>query len=373
MADHDGDGDADLPAAAAAAQPSATHPPQPSLASPSLAAPSHALRRNGTHVPRPVVADADLADDRSPSPPQARMRPAPHERARAPPPPEADGILTPRARRLLARYGYWTLCCAVLLLAAGVVYTNWGLLRVWHRVGGMRKPVVFALRTMQPQHMCLEVSVDEIRAGTAQDGLADLADLRATLLYHIGDTTRSRARPAHSGNVLSVADLPLQGICAVFLERHPLCYCIVNMVRNATDPQNLVEMFNMRIIGISPGDTVLSTESSVLCQHTREQRRYSRVTLEWLDAEGVPRERDAVGQQAQTVQQLDDVQRGQGSCIDSNVEARLDQLIGRLDRNQAMLRGPSDFVAQLPARAADEAQRAAREAQGRLPAGPRRG
>jgi len=182
----------------------------------------------------------------------------------------------------------------------------------WWRIGGMRPPEVYAMGSVLPSKKCIAVTPEEIINGTAQGGQIDLRNMRATLIHHMTYGGENKK--------------PLQGFCAQYLDRFRICYCIVNMVRRADEPQNWVEMYNMKIIGTSPALLVQNTEKSILCANAVTAVRYEEISIAWHTPEGVLRNREVSDLAAQTLQQLDVMQRGRGSCEDSNIEAQISML-----------------------------------------------
>jgi len=190
-----------------------------------------------------------------------------------------------------------------------------------------RQDEVYALNTVVPTSRCKPVTSEDILNGTVNNGEIELRHILASLRYHVRESGKRNRDP-------------IQGICARYLDRHGVCACLVNMVRNPKDPENWMIMYNMKIVGYSRYNIVENTEKSILCANTVEARRFKEITVEWLNEEGVLRERDVRGMAAQSIQQLDVVQRGRGSCQDSNVEAQmaiLRELIEEINAGQMML------------------------------------
>lgn len=244
----------------------------------------------------------------APAPP-AEIAPAP---AVIPPrsEPPAHESLVQRARaRLLPTLG---VIVAVVVLA--VVLPPLGRRAVvWWMTGGAAPPVVYALAHVVPTEPCMPVAIGEmVRDGTAVFGTVELRNVRASLHHHLH----------YSGQ----DGEPLQGISAQYLERHRICYALINMVYALNDTQNLVEMYNMRIIGMSVDRRMRNTERSVLCKHSYATRRFQDVTIEYWTPAGVRRMLDVFGAAAQTIQQVDDVQTGRGYCQDTNLEAQIERV-----------------------------------------------
>ena len=81
-----------------------------------------------------------------------------------------------------------------------------------------------------------------------------------------------------------------------------------------------------------------------------ETVRFLDITVRWMNEEGVIREREVKGQAAQTIQQIDVVQRGEGSCQDSSTEAAIAVLTKKVnDLRLQMLHGTPDNIAMLSA------------------------
>ena len=183
---------------------------------------------------------------------------------------------------------------------------------VWWQTGGLVPPVVYALAHIVPMEPCMAVNIDELANNTAVYGTVDLRNVRASLHHHL----------RHSGPGGAV----LQGISAQYLERHRICHALINMINKPTDAENLVEMFNMRIIGVSTNRLKRNIERSVLCEHSYTARRFQDVVVEYWTPEGVRMERAVFGVAAQTIQQIDDVQSGNGYCQDTNLEAQIERV-----------------------------------------------
>lgn len=263
-------------------------------------------------APAPPAAAAAAADVPAPAP--APPVAAVHPPVAALPPPES---LVTRARtRLLPALG--AVVAVVVLAVVLPPLGRW--LAVWWLTGGVAPPVVYALAHVVPTEPCMPVLINEMRSGTAVFGTVDLRNVRASLHHHLQYTRDGE---------------PLQGISAQYLERHRICYALINMIYSYNDTQNLVEMYNMRIIGVSPDMHTRNTETSVLCEHPYETRRFQEITIEYWTAAGVRRMLDVFGVAAQTIQQVDDVQAGRGYCQDSNLEAqieRLQRMVSSIDR-----------------------------------------
>jgi len=221
----------------------------------------------------------------------------------------------------------------VAVVAVGIKHKE---LKTWWKIGGVKLPVVYALSPIMPGSRCDELSAEDIINGTARGGTIKLRDIRASLLHWMENA-------GHNGR-------PLQGICARYLEQNGVCFCIVNMVRDSGEPENLVDMYNLEIIGTSPGGFVRNRERSALCKNEIETVRFLDITVRWMNEEGVIREREVKGQAAQTIQQIDVVQRGEGSCQDSSTEAAIAVLTKKVnDLRLQMLHGTPDNIAMLSA------------------------
>jgi len=222
--------------------------------------------------------------------------------ARPLPPKNPTGL----RRRLLQVVGL-SVVVVVLALVLPLVGHR---LAVWWKTGGIAPPVVYALAHVVPTEPCMQVSINEMRNGTAVFGTVNLRNVRASLYHHL--------QYGPNG--------PLQGISAQYLERHRICYALINMIYKPDDPPNLVEMVNMRVIGMSLDRRVRNTEQSILCAHPYETRRFQDVTIEYWTTDGVRRMLDVFGVAAQTIQQVDDVQTGSGYCQDSNLEVQVERV-----------------------------------------------
>jgi hypothetical protein len=241
--------------------------------------------------------------------PRFPSRPQPSQPPQLQPQPtQTRGEITINVSAVTARPLRTLTLLALLALVTAVALKHNELLTWWH-VGGVTPPVVYGLSLTMPDGMCDELTPDDIRNDTARDDTVNLRDVRASLLHWM----RKGDKDGHR----------LQGICARYLERSGVCYCIVNMVRTPGEPDNLIDMFNMEIIGTSPDSLLRNYERSVICKKEIETVRFSTITVRWLNGDGVMREREVSGLAAQTIQQIDAVQRGEGSCRDSNIEVAL--------------------------------------------------
>lgn len=262
--------------------------------------------------PRRTVVFTTPPVDATPAPP-----PTP---ATSPPPttkPIAAKAKTPQIIKWL-RWG--SVVCVALMLAiviprAGVFLVDW-----WAAGRGV-PPVVYALAHIVPTEECIRVTPDEVRNGTAAFGTVSLRNVRASLHHHMRYGTEATG--------------PLHGIAAQYLERHRICFALVNLIYAPTEPDNLVEMYNLRVTGVSKSRVVRNTERSVLCKESYQARRFQEIVVEYITADGVRMEREVKGVAAQTIQQLDDVQSGRGYCKDTNLEAQLQKLHERIDGMEA--------------------------------------
>jgi hypothetical protein len=192
-----------------------------------------------------------------------------------------------------------------------------GRLHSWWQVGGGVPPVVYALAHIIPTEPCLPVNIDEMKQnGTALFGTVDLRNVRASLYHHLQYSRADRPRP--------------QGISAQYLERHQICFALINLTHSHDDATNLVEMINMRIVGVSIDMRLRTRETSSLCEHAYSARRFQDVTIVYWTPEGVRRMLNVEGLAAITVQQVDDIQTGSGYCQDTNLEAQIERLQRRV-------------------------------------------
>lgn len=218
-----------------------------------------------------------------------------------------------------ARLPVWQLAVLAVLAAVALVY---GAPLVvarcveWYEAGVGMPPIVHALAEVVPLQECTPVTYDDVRNGTAMGGTVQLRDVAASLRHHMR-YTRS------------------QGISAQYLERHRLCYALINMVERADDKPNVVEMFNLHIRGTS-ARRVRNIEKSVLCRLPYTVPRHQVVVIGYMTRDGEYIQRDVTGLAAQTVQQVVDVQSGKGHCEDSNLEAKMQKLYERLDADDPL-------------------------------------
>lgn len=280
-----------------------------------MEAPAAAAAPEPVSVPVPVPeALATAPPTPVPAPPPAATQPA-------------CGV--PRlAIALMAAVGAIVLVVMAPLLA-GRLYT-------WWQVGGGVPPVVYALAHIIPTEPCLPVNIDEMkRNGTALFGTVDLRNVRASLYHHLQYSRADRPRP--------------QGISAQYLERHQICYALINLTYSDEDATNLVEMINMRIIGASLDDRLRTLETSSLCEHAYSARRFQDVTIVYWTPAGKRRMLDVEGRASITVQQVDDVQSGNGYCQDTNLEAQLERLQRRVTSMDRRTSGTGPYAPlQLP-------------------------
>lgn len=195
-----------------------------------------------------------------------------------------------------------------------------------------RQPIVYAMATRLPTTPCARVSSDDVLNGTAMHGYVNLRDMKATLEQHISDGGGGGA--------------PLRGMCAQYLSVNKICMCIVDMSRDGDKPDYRT-MYNIDIVGISPDDHVRNTEKSALCADPVEVLRFAEIGVEYLSEEGMMHERWVKGQAAQIIQQLNIVERGRGSCEDSNLEAQIKILTDTVTDMRARL-NPLSHPDQMP-------------------------
>lgn len=195
-----------------------------------------------------------------------------------------------------------------------------------------RQPIVYAMATRLPTTPCARVSSEDVLNGTAMQGYVILRDMKATLEQHISDGGGGGA--------------PLRGMCAQYLSVNKICMCIVDMSRDGDKPDYRT-MYNIDIVGISPDDHVRNTEKSALCADPVEVLRFAEIGVEYLSEEGMMHERWVKGQAAQIIQQLNIVERGRGSCEDSNLEAQIKILTDTVTDMRARL-NPLSHPDQMP-------------------------
>ena len=281
-------------------------------------------------VPAPTSPKSSSSSSSSSSPPPA-CAPKPADISAAadpapiavPVPQRPPSTRIPVTHTVLAGVGVVALAVALAVLVPPLVAR----VHTWWTVGGGLPPVVYALAHVVPIEPCTPVNREDILNGTTLHGTVNLRNVRASLYHHIH----------HSGPAG-----PLNGIAAQFLERHRVCYALVNMTFADSDAPNLVEMYNLRIMGSDTSGIVRNLESSLLCEHPYTVRRFETIYASWDRPDGGHAVmRDIGGRAAQTLQQMYDVQVGNGHCEDSNLEAqmhRLDQRI-RAVHGQVMAHG----------------------------------
>lgn len=211
-----------------------------------------------------------------------------------------------------------TICLIVLVSVVLAIQIGPFILHRLGRAAGMipvRPPMMHALAEIVPVAPCIPLTGDQIRQGVFVLGSSQivLRDIRESLLFHMQDRN-------------------LSAVCAQFMQSQRICYCIVNMIRSPESSQNLVHMFNMKPIGYSRNSYTRNEEQLPFCKASYVVRRFAGVTVEYLDEEGVLQERIASGWGAQFIQQMDDVQRGEGYCVDSNLEALVYAVRKRIDQ-----------------------------------------
>lgn len=216
---------------------------------------------------------------------------------------EAAQLAAAGEKERAPRYSLFLAGLAVLLVSAAAVCYMVLFRAQTVAEAPKRLPLVYAMATRLPTTPCSRVSEEDVLNGTALDGYISLRDMKATLEQHI-----------HEGG--------LRGMCAQYLSVNKICMCIVDMSRDGDRPDFQI-MYNVDIMGVSREKHVRNTEKSVLCADPVEVIRFAEIGVEYLSDDGVVRERWVKGSAAQTIQQLNIVERGRGSCEDSNAEAQL--------------------------------------------------
>ena len=297
--------------------------------------------------------DSAVAASSAPARPPVPSRPdTPASAARAvlgvgePPAPKMEqaNITIDRAymQWLLRRAAIVVLVLAVAVASGVGVARNWQRMATWMRIGGVRPPEIYALGDVNPNIPCQLLTKDEIVAGVVNVSKhrVSLRDVHASLLHHL----------KYGGE----NGMPLQGICAQHLNRFRVCMCLVNMAE-PEDAPDMLTMYNMRRSGASE-EQVYSTEKSVLCEREVVEKRFQEITVTWTNERGVTRTREVGGMPAITIQQLRDVERGEGSCAgDSNTQAGIAGIANTLDdfAQNMLFSGDPDIIERItPAYAA---------------------
>lgn len=166
--------------------------------------------------------------------------------------------------------------------------------------------VLYPLAKVVPIEPCTPLTSDEVRQRVFKlgDTTINLNDLRASMLYHMQHENMS-------------------GMCAQFLMTHRVCYCVVNMAKAAKAPAELTDMYNLTPLGYTTNERFRDTEKLPFCDAPYVAHRFDGMFVQYLDGDGVVCERYVSGIRAHILQILDDVQRGEGYCIDTNLEALL--------------------------------------------------
>lgn len=231
--------------------------------------------------------------------------------AAAPPRPRSSGVS--KSSALVA-------ALVVLVLALGALQFGGPILAVLRGAGALeRPPMLYALANVIPTAKCVMLSPEQVRQGWFDTGVerVQLRDIRLSLLYHM------EARN-------------MGGICAQYLHMHRVCYCIVNAIRQANHTQNLVEMYNLGpLVDWTPYNYTRVTERTPFCEQPVTRYRYTGVSVEYMDGEGLLHTYSAGGVGALVVQQVLEAQDGKASCQDSNQEAMLARIERRLEHSQA--------------------------------------
>jgi hypothetical protein len=195
-----------------------------------------------------------------------------------------------------------------ILLLYMVVPHALALLTAPHRTAvATTPPVLYPMAQVVPIEECIVLAAAEVRKRVFKLGettTINLNDLRASMLFHMQQQNMS-------------------GMCAQFLMTQRVCYCIVNMARSDLAPPELVDMYNMAPLGYSVNKRMINTEKLPFCEKPYDAHRFNALFFEYLDSDGVVHERYASGTPAHVLQILDDVQRGWGYCIDTNLDALL--------------------------------------------------
>jgi hypothetical protein len=285
-------------------------------------------------TPLPSAADAATPPPTVTPPPPSMARPIGAVPLYAAP---AATTTTPQPRELRITVPSWPLLVAILTLVVAVTAVL--LAAATGRLSGgggaaadaVMPATVYALARVIPTTECIPVSAADIRAGTAVFGTIQLADIRRSLQHHLAHGGPNRTR--------------LGGVCAQHLEQYRVCYCIANLAEDPNATRHEVELFNIRVIDNTPTQLMRVTERSVFCKYPYTTTNFEEISIRYLSASGVEHMRDLRGNAALVVQPLDLIQRGKGKCEDSNIEARLDRIEHRLDREVYLTAPPSEFPA----------------------------
>jgi len=225
----------------------------------------------------------------------------------------------------------WGLVVAFLVAMAAVGLALAYSLRRQPASAGLGTSPPVPLGEVIPSQVCIPLSPEEIRNGTFNAGttLVQLKFLRATMVYHMQQNNMS-------------------AICAQFLLYHRVCYCLLNTGPDVEDTSHIKEMYNMAPLGRSPLRFKRTTERMPFCKNPHVAYRYDRFTVHYLDDEGELQEYEGRGIISILLQQMDQVQRGEGVCEDTNAEvmmARADRTVRALGRR---FDGEDSGLLQLP-------------------------
>ncbi len=169
-----------------------------------------------------------------------------------------------------------------------------------------------------PSQACIPLSPEEIRNGTFNAGTSrvPLRFLRGTMVYHMQQNNMS-------------------AICAQFLLYHRVCYCLLNTAPDTDDTPRIKDMYNMGALGWSPLRFKRTMERMPFCKTPHVAYRSHTFTVHYLDGDGILQEYEGRDINSILLQQMDQVQRGEGICEDTNIEvmtARADRVLRALGR-----------------------------------------
>lgn len=283
-----------------------------------------------------------------PDPPRAKPRKAPvrweDARPPAPPPrqraPEVAVVLQPPPRPpsrqrsaslrllLIASAGLALVLLPAALIGFGpAALSSWAeLLLRWQRPAPAL--VLYPLAERLSAEFCIRPTQDEIRSGRVMRGKVQLADVRASLEYHM--RTRKKS-----------------GLCAQHLGV-PLCFCIFDV--SAVSPSGIdrckagrcpepmsdpLYLYNPILTGRSMTRFVLSHEKNSFCKHDYYAKRHESVMAAYLDQDGNAQEVLFNGTHSIQMQHVAEIHRGSVTCADNKIDLVARMLKERLEDKDA--------------------------------------
>jgi peptide deformylase len=181
-----------------------------------------------------------------------------------------------------------------------------------------RALVVFPMVDTLSAEECILVRPEDLKSGNGRlmGNTVGHQELRTSMIYHMSNRR-------------------LSGMCAQHVGL-PACYCILDMkhkYRNSTlvtSPEDYIELFNPRIIGISRNKIVQVQERNIFCAKQYFAKRFEAITVEYLDGNGNLWERDFNGTHSFNLQHAAEIHRGIRTCMDDAADLLLLLMRGRL-------------------------------------------